>query len=320
MSPVSMSESPMQDRNIQELLKEAESSLNEAFPPNIERAFACYQKALEIDANCVSALDGLGEMLANLGDSERAIQVLLRSTQLEPQSGASKYFYLGQMLNGNDALEAYKKCIQVASSDISSSTDQEYLEETRSQILSVYCAIGELYMTDLCDDEIAESECKLAFSKALDLNPESIEALTGIATFHRMKLEIQESKEHCLKAFEIISNILESNEFAEIDEIVPFPLRLRLAENLVELELVDEGLGILSTLLDEDEEDLHSWFLTGCCHLVGKQLEEATECVKHAKRLLKKNRQQLDPRAAEHWSKEFSELEKRIHGDVTMTD
>jgi tetratricopeptide (TPR) repeat protein len=320
MSPVSVSKYSAVGEDILQWLVRADRAINEEFPPNIELAFSSYQKALELDPDCVPALDGLGELLSNLGDSERAIEVLLQSVRIEPESGPSKYFYLGQMLNGKDALQSYNKCISIASAEMSASIGDEFHEETRSQLISVYCAIGELFMTDLCDEDCAETECQSAFTKALELNCDSIEALTGISTFHRMRLEIEQSKQFCLKAFDSISNLLESNEFAEIGEIAPFPLRLRLSENCVELGLIDEGLVILSTLLDEDEEDLQSWFLTGCCHLVGKQSGEAFECIKQAKRLLKKNRAHMDPEALKHWSKEFSELENRINSDTIMTD
>lgn len=321
MSPVAASTAATTDERIVKLLGEADKALNEEFPPKIETAFNCFQNALAIDENNVSALDGLGELLANLGDSVRAVEVLMRSAQVAPNEGASKYFYLGQMLNGSQALEAYTKCIQVASSEAAGVRDAQVLAEIRSRMVSVYCAIGELYMTDLCDEVTAEEGCQDAFRKALEMSPDSIEALNGMATFNRIRLEIEDSKSLCLKAFEIIAAVLQdTSESDDLELLAPFPLRQRLAQNLVELELVDEALAILSTLLEEDEEDLQSWFMTGCCHLVSKEKGEARECVKQGKRLLRKNRQQMDPRAVEHWTKSFEELESRIAALNTQSD
>ena len=308
-SSPSISSDPRSSESITKLLSTANSALNEEFPPNIEVAFASFQKILEMDPNHIEALDGFGELLANLGDNERAIPVLVRSTELAPDVGASKYFYLGQMLTGQMALAAYRKCVHVAGT------------ADGSRLIAVYCAIGELFMTDLCDEDEAETSCKAAFEEALKVDSESVEALTGMATFHRVKLEIDESKSFCQRAFNIIGNLLESNDFADLETVAPFAVRQRLAENMVELELVDEGLTVLSTLLEEDEEDIQSWFLTGCCHLVGKEKDEAMECLRQSRKLLKKNRQAMDPRAVQHWTKTLEGLATRIQNlaaDVDM--
>ena len=295
----------MVSQEVSVLLAVADAALNEEFPPNIDAAFSAYQQALEIDENCIEALDSFGELLANLGDSERAIQVFMKSVSIAPDQGPCKYFYLGQMLSGHEALSAYKKCYAL----MTDLNDPELVERK----VATLCAIGELFLTDLADEEQAESLCKEAFETAVSVNPNSIEALNGMATFHRMKLEIAESKTFCAKAFEILEPLMESAELEEtIEEVAPLSLRQRLAENLVELEMIDEALAVLSTILEEDEEDIQSWFLTACCHLVAKQREDAAECVKQAKRLLKKQKNQIPPPMVEHWSKNIGDLEKRL--------
>jgi tetratricopeptide (TPR) repeat protein len=306
MSPTTGSSSrvPSGDEKIRSLLALADAALNEEFPPNIEAAFDAYQQALELDENNVDALDAFGELLANLGDSERAIQILMKSAHIAPEVGPSKYFYLGQMLAGHDALCAYKKCYSLMEQQ---SGNPEILEK----MVATLCAIGELFTTDLADEDNAEALCAEAFSKAVALNSNSIEALNGLATFHRIKLEINESKELCSKAFDILAEAIESSEI-DLQDVAPLGLRQRFAENLVELEMVDEALAVLSTILEEDEEDIQSWFLTACCHLVGKQHEEARECLKQAKRLLKKHRNNLPSQIVEHWTKNLNDLEQRM--------
>ena len=295
---------------IESLLDSASSALDE-FPPNCEAAANFYIQALEVDENDVRVLDAFGELLANVGDSERAIEVLRKSVTIDPENGGSKYFYLGQMMNGHDSLNAYRKCIEVMSQ-----TGEEIVEEKRERLISIYCLIGELFMTDLADEEGAEQDCEQAFQAALNIDDASVEALTGIATFHRMRLDVEESKIFCSKACQVIATI----PGEELEAIVPFSVRMRLAENLVDLEMVDEALDVLATLLEEDEEDIQSWFLTGCCHLVAKEKEEASECIKQAKRLLKKNRQFIDPVVFEHWIKSFIELDSRVRNVVEDVD
>ncbi len=220
-----------------------------------------------------------------------------------------KYFYLGQMLAGQEALQAYKQCYALLER-----SDKLRVQHRIERMTCTLCAIGELFMTDLCDEEEAEAMCKEAFERAVQLSPDSVEALNGIATFHRMKLEIEESRSYCQKAFGVMEELLEAPDLDSeaLDQIAPLPLRQRFAENLVELELIDEALAVLSTILEEDEEDIQSWFLTACCHLVAKQREEADECVKQAKRLLKKSKAQLPPQVVEHWTKNLNDLQTRL--------
>ena len=94
---------------------------------------------------------------------------------------------------------------------------------------------------------------------------------------------------------------------------MPLTVRMRLAENLVDLEMVEDALFVIATILDEDEEDVQAWFLAACCHLVGKEVEEAAECVAQAKRLLKKNRSEIDPDLFQHWTQSLAEINQRLH-------
>jgi tetratricopeptide (TPR) repeat protein len=273
---------------------------------------------LEMDQNRVPALDAIGELLANLGDTPRAIEAFTRSVQLCPDSGALKYFYLGELLGGNDALQAYRKCLLVMQSDAAGAPPAAD-GETLARMVSVYCLIGELFMTDLAFEETAEDECEKAYVSALQINPNSVEALTGKGTFHRMRMEIDEAKQMVLRAFEIIDAV---DPGEELDDIAPLPLRMRLAENLVELQLTEESLAVLSTVLEEDEEDIQAWFLTGCCHMVAGDQKEAMACVKQAKRMMRKNRNEIDPNVIGQWTKTLSELEGRIRNksDVSMSE
>ncbi len=293
------------DAKVAELLALAQEALDE-FPPNCEIALQSLMQILEPHPDCVPALDAIGELLANLGDTPRAIEAFARSVMLQPEQGAAKYFYLGELLTGTESLNSYRKCLHVMG------MEGVGLSDAADRVVAVYCAIGELFMTDLAFEDCAETECEKAFSSALQIDPKSVEALNGMGTFHRMRLEIEEGKRYSLGAFAEIDAVLENDPSAELDEIAPFPLRMRLAENLVELGLIEESLAVLATLLEEDEEDLQAWFLTGCCHMVAGDQKEAFACVKQAKRLLRKNKALVDPNVAAQWTNTLAELETRI--------
>ena len=114
-------------------------------------------------------------------------------------------------------------------------------------------------------------------------------------------MELELAKSSALQAVALVTQFVEKGE----DVDIPFIDRMRLAENLVDLELIEEALLVLSTLLDEDEEDIQAWYLTAACHLVAKEKEEASECISHAKKLLRKN-------PSEFWKDNLVDLALRV--------
>ena len=54
---------------------------------------------------------------------------------------------------------------------------EETLGEMNSDIAAAFCALAEVYMTDLCDVEDAQETCLTLMHKALDYNPRSAQAL-----------------------------------------------------------------------------------------------------------------------------------------------
>ena len=100
-------------------------------------------------------------------------------------------FYVGQLSLEKEALEAYQRgirsleeCIQLvangeASDDMQDDTDTQKQEGPSSssvihdlmkqKLSSAYCNLAELYLTDLCEEETAESDCEQYLEKALQL-------------------------------------------------------------------------------------------------------------------------------------------------------
>lgn len=98
----------------------------------------------------------------------------MRSTEVAPGAGASKWLYLGQLRNGSAAAEAYRRGIAILEAELrSSGTDnvrgaapakprapqharadvacvaQQRRGVARRQLSSALCSVAELYMTDL---------------------------------------------------------------------------------------------------------------------------------------------------------------------------
>ena len=138
-------------------------------------------------------------------------------------------FYVGQLSLEKEALEAYQRgirsleeCIQLvangeASDDMQDDTDTQKQEGPSSssvihdlmkqKLSSAYCNLAELYLTDLCEEETAESDCEQYLEKALQLKGSDGEPpVDALQTMASLRLSQQD------RQLEAVSFILRSYE------------------------------------------------------------------------------------------------------------
>jgi tetratricopeptide (TPR) repeat protein len=96
--------------SVETLLAKAEDLLTKC---QYELAGRFYERALEIEPTNLTALDGLGSLLLEIGELDAAREVLIRSVRLAPERGAEKYLNLAQLLNGLDAIACFRKAIEL---------------------------------------------------------------------------------------------------------------------------------------------------------------------------------------------------------------
>lgn len=66
--------------------------------------------------NCTNAaqiVEAYGSLLAEMGDMEQAIAMLRRAVEISPDAGHEKYMYLGQLLEGEEALGMMRRGIEL---------------------------------------------------------------------------------------------------------------------------------------------------------------------------------------------------------------
>src|ERR1700681_1278281 len=68
-------------------------------------------------------------------------------------------------------------------------------------MISAYCSITEIYMTDLCDDINAESICNTSLLTAISLDPHNIEALYMLANLRFIQERNDESQQYIRKCY-----------------------------------------------------------------------------------------------------------------------
>ena len=111
-------------------------------------------------------------------------------------------------MQGKESLELYNKAIEIMTKsirDIESSPDKNLSEQTEKKVTSsstqtlkqelsnAFCAITELWMTDLCDENEAEQECESNIQKSIEAYDSNPEAWQTKARFHLIKSEFEVS-------------------------------------------------------------------------------------------------------------------------------
>ncbi|EER06052.1 hypothetical protein, conserved [Perkinsus marinus ATCC 50983] len=283
-------------------------------------------KAFQKDPNNPDVLDFYGEVLLEYSneDVEKAVQLFKRSVELAPAINGSKYFYLGQLSEGSDSLQYFMKAAQILENELQDAEveGEEVRSVVEARLISAMCAIGELYMTDMCDEADAEENCKKYLEGAVSRAPQSVEALSGLAVYYKVIQDFDKTKELCKRALEIIRSVGEEDP----ESLPPMPIRLQLAKTLTDIDASDEAIEVLHQLLDEDENEVEVWYVLACAHMTAaaaaaalkgdaeatdrtEPLRIASECVSHALDLIK--RQPEDAQWSEPLQHLGAELDKR---------
>jgi len=282
-------ESSSQDYSIEDVLDKACSLMDEY---NYELAQKFCQRALEIDADNVRALEVTASLLLESGQVESAKHCLGRSITVAPESGHSKYLSLAQLMDGEEALSLYRKGIELLLKQEPSGDAAGESDKRSRELSSSYCAVSELFMTDLCDADEAESECAACVQKAVDADEANPEAWQTKARLHLIKSEFEESKSSIGRSLGLwlpqYLAVLEDREVAaDPVEVCPLPYNTRLStvKILMELEMWDDATQVLNGLTEEDESVVDVWYLLGLTNKLRADFEvgeEATEASREA--------------------------------------
>uniref|UniRef100_A0A4W5QSA9 Si:dkey-12j5.1 n=1 Tax=Hucho hucho TaxID=62062 RepID=A0A4W5QSA9_9TELE len=283
---------------VEQLLEKTEECMDTL---EFEMAGRFCQRALEVEPDNLLTLDLLGHIHSELGDTQRAKEVFLRAVQLSPDEGHSKYMSLGQIHTGQEAVQYYTKGIQIllcmlekhaqATAGAGAEAAASPLEDSGSEIPTArdvcmaYCSVAEIYFTDLCMEERAGDQCREAIERALTYHPDNPEALQLMASYLFNTEKNQEGREYLMRSVDAWLPALKQSEAPpsreDIEEehtesdIPPYESRITTAKLLIEAEEYETAVDVLEGLLEEDDEVVQVWYLSGwVCYL---QMERAKE-------------------------------------------
>lgn len=118
------------------------------------------------------------------------------------------------------------------------------------EISKVFCAVAELFMTDLCDEPDAEQNCVDSFENAIKTDPSNPEAWQTKARYLLIREKFDECKEAIQKSLDLwlprYQAFMENKEdIQEFDPVEVCPLlyttRIATSKLLIELEMYDEA-------------------------------------------------------------------------------
>lgn len=279
-----------------ELLSKAQELINK-FPPEYDKADIMFTKAIKLEPLNSTVLSAYGEFMCSIGNFDRAKELLEKSIQINPVDDYVKYFSLAQILDGEESLFYWKKGIEILTRNIenvevekreSDKYTVERMDLMKNQLCSAYCAISELFMTDLCYNDDAESQVIENLAKASEVDPENFETLCcklsyfkTIDNFEECKLYISKIKQILKNKYNLCIDPTDStDECMDKEHLLPeYSVRLNLSRTLIDLNETELAELVLSTLLKEDEEDWQVWYLLSWCNLVSEDVNGAVECL-----------------------------------------
>ncbi|XP_062522911.1 uncharacterized protein LOC134197579 [Corticium candelabrum] len=273
------------------------------------------RQALELEPDRVETLEMLAVVLLECargdarGDarvSDESIVLLRRAIELQPDDGYSKYMYLGQMLEGSDALQCYLKGIAImereheAERSVRSDNGTRSCDTDESQLSldlsNACCSAAELYVTDLCHEVEAEGQCETFCLKALEYAPENPQALQVSSSFLLSANRINEARDRIKRSVAIWLTVPDDSDqevsfdINSLERFPPYFVRMNCVKILIEVGEYDLAYHVISTLLAEDDEVVAVWYLAGWMyHLQGEGYsDEAARHLLHAKQLASK--------------------------------
>lgn len=262
--------------SIDQILDKAESFIEEY---NYEMAQKFCQRALEMDADNIRALETCASLLLEAGDVKNAKHCLGRAVTVQPDEGHSKFLSLAQLFDGKESLQLYLQGIKIMTGN----------PELKRDTSSAFCSVADLYMTDLCDEPDAESECSNAIENALKADETNPEAWQTKARFQIVKSQFEDARgsiKHSLSLWlPSYEAVLEnrSSEAASAEggfdpvEVCPllYTTRIAASKMLIELEEWDLASKVLDGLLEEDDEVVETWYLLGWLNRLRATLEKS---------------------------------------------
>jgi len=267
---------------------------------------------------------GREQFREGIGILSVAIARTITEEALEEESHdvlAGLYMYLGQSTteDGKEALQWYNKGVEelnlslnilmkrtsqeatmIDDDAVSSETSplEEMILETKNRLCGAYCAMAELYLTDLCFELNAEAQCEAALQRALQLDPSSPEPFQLLANLRLVQSRGEEATTYILDAYgrieagcialaslvgfgidDGLATELNSSEQEAADRLPGFDFRIQTAKLLLECANACVSLNNENDTNMKDEEDIGNKCAEAAIQVLGSLMAENDEVI-----------------------------------------
>ncbi|KAI7854637.1 hypothetical protein BDC45DRAFT_507776 [Circinella umbellata] len=222
-------------------------------------AYAFCNKALELEPQNPDLLEVTGQVEMELEKFAEARQHMLNAIQQKPDSGYSKYMYLGQLSIEKEAIEAFEKGVNIMVDERRKlANDSEEARDLSSKIASALCSMTEIYLTDCCFEPEAEQKCEEYLLQAQQTDPENSEVYQLLASVRLSQARNEDAQAALQKSMELWVN----KEHG--DPAIPiYDSRLALVRLLLELNMHEHAFTVLEGLQKENDQVVDLWYLYG---------------------------------------------------------
>jgi len=245
---------------------------------DFELASKFYHRCYDLQPKNVKLIEGYASVLMELGKVGKCKELLQAALELEPESGYQKFLSLAQLTNGLEAVALYNRGIEIMNASRNQPKSVDNSSSLSSEISSAYCALSELYMTDLCDLEEAEEHCKSYAQMAINSDPSNPEAYQVMANYHMIRLNFEECKSLMEKSLALWLPDYRKFREGQIGDpskdfqTLGYEARISAVKILIELEMFDDSVEICNGLIDENDTVVETWYLLGWInHIRGEE-------------------------------------------------
>eukprot|EP00128_Syssomonas_multiformis_P011551 Colp12_sorted_trinity150504_noHs@35122 len=163
---------PKQELTVEQLLEKVEEHIQTL---DLDKAVKACQEAIEKEPGNAKAHELMGVIHLEQGDPETAFRCFAQAVAESPDEGSAKYLYIAQLSSGMDAVTNFSRGVELLHKEIEQ-PDAD-VNDIKKSICIAHTSVAEIYMTDLCFEPEAETECHKHIQLALQADPENVEAL-----------------------------------------------------------------------------------------------------------------------------------------------
>ncbi|KNC54692.1 TPR domain-containing protein [Thecamonas trahens ATCC 50062] len=257
--------------NVAKLLGHAEACMAGMKP---DAALKFVLRARDEAPDSVAVLELLGEVMLEVGDATNAIEAFKRAIEVAPEGGSpARFMYMGQLSAGSDAVSYYSRGVAIMQQELAAveaAGNEVEAGELRRQISNAFVSMADIYLTDACEEDNAESECERLLQLAVETDETNYEALQSVASMRISQCRNDDAE----AALDASANLWSA---LPIDEKPSSELQIAAAQLYMELKSYDKALQVLASALEIDQASVEAWFLAAICEMSTDQWDSAAE-------------------------------------------